>query len=144
MMTTPRPPRPPVMDLIAERRRRRDLSLRRAGSLAGISEARWRQLENGYRTTRIGPAPETAPARTLARMAAAVGVTPAELDGAGHPEAGGLLAAYLADRESEDERNAEDAARMVAEAGGHFTARQRAALEARVTDALREVRGGNG
>src|ERR1700729_2458542 len=121
MMTTPRPPRPPVMDLIAERRRRRDLSLRRAGNLAGISEARWRQLENGFRTTPIGPAPEHAPARTLARMAAAVGVTPAELDAAGHPEAAGLLTIHLAERDSEDERNAEDAARMVAEAGGHLT-----------------------
>lgn len=144
MKTTPRPPRPPVMDLIAERRRRRDLSLRRAGSLAGISEARWRQLENGFRTTPIGPAPEHAPARTLARMAAAVGVTPAELDGAGQPEAAGLLAVYLAEREEQEERYAADAARMVAESGGrHLSARQRAALEAKVADALREVLDGN-
>jgi transcriptional regulator with XRE-family HTH domain len=143
-MTTPRPPRPPVMDLIAERRRKRNLSLRRAGDLAGISEARWRQLESGFRSTKIGWAPEPAPDRTLARMAAAVGMTPAELEGAGYPGAAELLAEYLAERDSQEERYAADAARMVAAAGGErLTPRRRAALEAKVTDALREVLDGN-
>lgn len=144
MMTTPRPPRPHVMDLIAERRRKRNLSLRRAGDLAGISEARWRQLESGFRPTKIGPAPERAPDRTLARMAAAVGVTPAELRDAGHADAAVLLADYLAERESQDEQYAQDAKRMVAESGGrHLSARERALLEAKVADALREVLDGN-
>lgn len=144
MTTKPRPPRPPVMDLIAERRLRRKLSLRRAGDLAGISEARWRQLEGGFRPTAIGPAPERAPDRTLARMAAAVGITPAELEDAGHADAAALLAGYLAEREEQDERYAQEAKLMVAQEGGrHLSARQRAALEARVADALREVLDGN-
>jgi len=144
MMTTPRPPRPPVMDLIAERRLRRKLSLRRAGELAGISEARWRQLEGGFRTTSLGPAPEHAPARTLARMAAAVGLTPAELDAAGHPEAAGLLTVYLAEREQQDERYAQEAKLMVEQSHGrHLTARKRAEFEAKVADVLREVFDGN-
>lgn len=140
MMTTPRPPRPPVMDLIAERRRRRKLSLRHAGDLADISEARWRQLENGFRPSPFGPSPERAPTATLARMAGAVGVTPAELEDAGHPDAAGLLAGYIAEREAQDEAYAQDARRMVAQEGGrHLSARQRAMLEAKVADALREV-----
>lgn len=144
MMTTPRPPRPHVMDLIAEHRRKRNLSLRRAGDLAGISEARWRQLENGFRPTKIGPAPEQARTRTLARMAEAVGMTADELAGAGYPGAAELLAEHLAERAEREERYAADAARMVAESGGrHLTARQRAALEEKVADALREVLDGN-
>lgn len=67
------------MEIIQARRTKLGLSLRRAAALAGISEARWRQLENGSRDIRGIWVEEEAPDRTLARMAYAVGALPEEL-----------------------------------------------------------------
>jgi transcriptional regulator with XRE-family HTH domain len=128
------------MKLIQERRKK---SIRQAASDAGISEARWRQLESGARSTPLGLAPETAPDGTLARMAHAVGVTPAELRDAGHPEAAAILEAHAAEQAAiseADEEAADAAARAAAEVRG-LNARQRAALTAMITDDLRALRG---
>jgi len=143
-MTTPRPTRPRVMELIRERRVKLDLSFRRAATLAGISETRWRQLEQGYRVTNIGDAPEPAPDRTLARMAYAVGVGEDELRRLGLDEAADRLGDYAAARDAEDAEDARDAAAMVGTLGRAMTARVRARLEADVTEALHRIRTENG
>jgi hypothetical protein len=74
------------------------LSAREAARRAGISEGRWRQIASGYQVVSAGVyAPVRGPAQTLARMAAVVGVTPAQLRRAGRPDAAKALAAGPAD-----------------------------------------------
>jgi transcriptional regulator with XRE-family HTH domain len=74
------------------------LSAREAARRAGISEGRWRQIASGYQVVSAGVyAPVRGPAQTLARMAAVVGVTPAQLSRAGRPDAAKALAAGPAD-----------------------------------------------
>jgi hypothetical protein len=69
------------------------LSAREAARRAGISEGRWRQIAGGYQVVSAGVyAPVHGPAQTLARMAAVVGVTPAQLTEAGRPDAAKELA----------------------------------------------------
>jgi hypothetical protein len=69
------------------------LSAREAARRAGISEGRWRQIAGGYQVVSAGVyAPVRGPAETLARMAAVVGVTPAQLTEAGRPDAARALA----------------------------------------------------
>ena len=77
----PGPEPPPEARLIARKREQMvpRVSQREAAVRAGISATRWRQLETGVIRVRGQDHPETAPAETLARMAFAVGVTPAEL-----------------------------------------------------------------
>lgn len=140
MMKAPRPPQPPVMKLIQERRTRRGLSFRAAGTAAGISEARWRQLESGSRDIRGVHVEEPAPDKTLARMAYATGVTPQELKDHDRPEAAQLLEDYAAERTTEDVADTRDAARLVDQLGRGLTARQRAALEEEIAEALRRSR----
>ena len=89
-----KPKQPPEAALIARKREEAPrLSRRAAAARAGISEARWRQLEDGYRTFRGQQFAEVAPAPILARMARAVGVTPAELEDAARPDAAAELVA---------------------------------------------------
>jgi len=140
-MTAPRPPQPSVMQLIQKRRKQ---SIRQAAASAGISEARWRQLESGSRSTPLGYAPEPAPPATLARMALAVGVTPAELRDDGYPEAAVILEELAAEHAAQadaDEAAAAEGARAAGEARG-LSARQRAALAAMIAEDLRALRGG--
>src|SRR6185437_8448534 len=140
-MTAPRPPQPPVMQLIQKRRKQ---SIRQAALAAGISEARWRQLESGARSTRLGYAPEPAPPGTLARMAHAVGVTAAELRDNGEEEAAAILEELAAEHAAQaeaDEEAAAAGARAASEMRG-LSARQRAALAAMIAEDLRALRGG--
>jgi hypothetical protein len=140
-MTMPRPPQPLVMQLISDRRERLGMSKRTAAALASISEARWRQLENGYREIRGVPVTEEAPDPTLARMALAVRLGPEDIKPYS-PRAAQMLAGLMAERDAGDRRDADDAARMVDALGGpELTGRQRAALEADVASALRRLRG---
>ena len=68
------------------------LSAREASRRAGISEGRWRQIASGYQVVSSGVyAPVHGPAETLAKMAAVAGVTPAQLTGAGRPDAADAL-----------------------------------------------------
>jgi hypothetical protein len=70
-----------------------NLSAREAARRAGISEGRWRQIAGGYQVVSAGVyAPVHGPAQTLARMAAVVGVTAAQLTEAGRPDAARALA----------------------------------------------------
>ena len=138
-MHTPRPPQPPVMQLIEQRRKRLGYSFKTAGRLAGMSDSRWRQLETGSRPFKGVTVQETANDHALARMAHAVRVTPGELREAGHAEAAEILAdlaALQAQGGAEDARNAAVAAAAVP----GLTDRQRGALEAEITESLRRLR----
>ena len=88
-----RPAPPPWGALITKALVRAKLSAREAARRAGISEGRWRQIASGYQVVSAGVyAPVHGPAMTLARMAAVVGVTPAQLRKAGRPDAARALA----------------------------------------------------
>jgi hypothetical protein len=89
-----RPEPPPWGALITDALHRAQLSAREAARRAGISEGRWRQITGGYQVVSAGVyAPVRGPAATLARMAAVVGVTPAQLRQAGRADAAKELTA---------------------------------------------------
>lgn len=68
------------------------LSARQAAGKAGMSDARWRQIVNGYASAGAGQTVEViGPDETIARMARVVGVTPEQLREAGRPIAADLL-----------------------------------------------------
>ena len=137
---TKRPPHPPVMTLIKERRERIGMSQRTAAALAQISPTRWRQLEDGGRDIRGTWITEDAPDPTLAHMALAVRLTPGEIEPYS-PRAAVMLGDLMAEREAQGQQDAVDAARMVDALGGHrLTGRQRATLEAQVAESLRQLR----
>lgn len=140
-MTTPRPPQPPVMQVIEQRRERLGMSKRTAAALAGISEGRWRQLENGGREIRGTWIPEDAPDPTLAHMALAVRLAPDDI-AAASVTAAAILGDLIAERQANGGRDADDAARMLDALDGRrrLTARQRAALESEIESALRKLR----
>jgi transcriptional regulator with XRE-family HTH domain len=128
------------MRLVEQRRGRLGMSKRAAAALAGISEARWRQLENGYREIRGVPVTEEAPDHTLARMALAVRLAPGDVEPFS-PRAAQMLGDLIAEREAVGQQDADDAARMVDALDGHrLTGRQRAALEAEIAESLRRLR----
>jgi hypothetical protein len=88
-----RPEPPPWGSLITAGIRRAGLSAREAARRAEISEGRWRQITGGYQVVSPGVyAPVRGPASTLAKMAAVAGVTPAELEQSGRPDAAAVLA----------------------------------------------------
>jgi hypothetical protein len=101
METRPEPP--PEGRLIEAAAARLDISIREAARRAGISYGRWRQIVKGYQNIGrgiYGPV-RNAPARTIAKMARAAGVTPAQLAAEGcRPDAAAILAGLL---EAEDE-----------------------------------------
>jgi hypothetical protein len=89
-----RPAPPPWGILVTKALATAKLSAREAARRAGISEGRWRQIAGGYQVVSAGVyAPVHGPPETLARMAAVVGVTPAQLSKAGRPDAARALAA---------------------------------------------------
>lgn len=74
--------------LIEARRGDQRLSVRKAAMTAGISEGRWRQVAKGYQAAAGGARlPVNVRPDTLARMAAAVGLTSADLRSLGEREA---------------------------------------------------------
>jgi hypothetical protein len=106
------------------------MSAREAARRAGISEGLWRQVAGGYvirrgRVTRVN-----GPDGTVAAMAAAVGVTPAQLAAAGRPDAAAALLDLLARREADVDAliglvprmSAAQAARLLAEIGARLRA----------------------
>jgi hypothetical protein len=83
-----RPDPPPWGALITSALRRGGMSARQGARRAGISEGRWRQISGGYQVVRPGVYVSVrGPAGTLARMAAAAGVSADELRAAGRPDA---------------------------------------------------------
>jgi hypothetical protein len=90
---TGRPEPPPWGALITAALARNGLSARAAARRAGLSEGRWRQITGGYQVVSPGVYAEVrGPAGTLARMAAAAGVTAAQLRAAGRDDAARILA----------------------------------------------------
>jgi transcriptional regulator with XRE-family HTH domain len=99
-----RPEPPPWGALITDSLRQAGLSAREAARRAGISEGRWRQITSGYQVVSAGVyAPVRGPAATLARMAAVVGVTPAQLRQAGRADAAKALGAAPVQTAADDE-----------------------------------------
>jgi hypothetical protein len=89
-----RPDPPPWGALITAALGRAGMSAREAARRAGISEGRWRQITGGYQVVSAGVyAPVRGPAATVAKMAAVVGVTAAQLAESGRPDAAAAMAA---------------------------------------------------
>jgi hypothetical protein len=88
-----RPEQPPEGKLIADAADRMDLSIREAARRAGISYGRWRQIVTGYQNVSPGSyAAVRAPAKTLAKMARVVHVTPEQMAAQGQrPDAAALM-----------------------------------------------------
>jgi hypothetical protein len=90
---TERPAPPPWGALITAALASEGISAREAARRAGLSEGRWRQISGGYQVVSPGIYAEVrGPARTLARMAAVAGVTPAQLRASGRDDAAQILA----------------------------------------------------
>lgn len=92
------PTQTPEAKLLEELRQaaRPKLSVRRAATMAGISEGRWRQIAKGYNQVSKNTFVESvAPADTLARMARVVGATPGQLREAGRDDAADELEELL-------------------------------------------------
>ena len=89
---------PPEAQLIRQLREAPPkMSKRQAAHAAGMSEAWWRSLENGYKHFRGTPYPERGNAQAIAKMARAVGATPQQLVAAGREDAAAELVAMLAE-----------------------------------------------
>ena len=95
METRPEPT--PEGKLIDDAAALADISIREAARRAGISYGRWRQIVKGFQNVSPGVyAPvRNAPAKTIAKMAAAVDVSPAQLTEAGRDDAAAILAGLL-------------------------------------------------
>lgn len=96
-----KPPARPEGALIRLVRKAAQISVPEAARLAGISKARWTQIESG-RESRNGIEKEVnAKADTLAHMAHAVGVAPDRLEAeGGRPDAAEVLREILRDEEA--------------------------------------------
>jgi transcriptional regulator with XRE-family HTH domain len=79
MTKPPTPPSPPEGELIHRAQKRSGLTVVDAARRAGISRTRWNQIVSGYESVHGTRVPFQAPPETLARMALAVGVMPAQL-----------------------------------------------------------------
>ncbi|MFI5629133.1 hypothetical protein ACIA8E_07095 [Streptomyces sp. NPDC051664] len=91
MNESPRPDPPLEAALIAAALKKARMSARKAAGLAGLSDARWRQIVSGYQSVSGSYVAVRAPADTLARMAQVVGVTSNELRNAGREDAAAEL-----------------------------------------------------
>jgi len=122
MTGAPELPEPPDEAKLIRRLREAPpaMSGHEASRRAGISEARWRQIEGGVRWFRGVPYAESGPKKTVARMVWVVGGTPGQLAEAGRPDAAGELEALLRDDLTGRRvlRQAEDAERRLDELGG--------------------------
>lgn len=108
---------PPEALLIARMRQKAPrISMSEAARRSGLSLTRWRQIENGFRPERGTRYREVGPAQTIAKMALAVGVTPAQLTEAGRADAAAELEVMI----------------TAAEDSGILNGRQASALAARV------------
>jgi hypothetical protein len=120
----PLPPAPPESQLIAARRKAMDPppSYRKAAKAAGISPERWRQIETGIaRVARGTDVPVSGvPADTIARMAHAVGATPAELESCGRADAAAELRQIIAAEPASDADVLADILKRVAALEEHF------------------------
>lgn len=106
-----RPPRRPEGDLIARELKRRHLSARQLAPEVGITEARLRQIINGFQSAGAGQRiAVTAPALTLARIAKALQITAEQLTEVGRADAATELADLAAGSTAEPLADLSDAA----------------------------------
>lgn len=91
-----RPAAPPEARLIRLVREAAGIKLPEAAAAAGISKARWSQVETGYETRPGGVRAVRGRASTVAHMAHAVGIPPDRLEGEGErPDAAEVLREIL-------------------------------------------------
>lgn len=87
-----RPPAPPEAVLIRLAREAAGIRVAEASKRAGVSVARWSQIESGSEIRHGTVSPVTGRAGTIARMAAEVGVSPERLETKGRrPDAAEIL-----------------------------------------------------
>jgi hypothetical protein len=89
-----RPEQPPEGRLIAAAAKIKGISIREASRRAGISYGRWRQITTGVQNVSPGQyaAVRNVPARTIARMAAAVELAPEQVESEGQrPDAADIM-----------------------------------------------------
>lgn len=87
MTITTRPPEGRLLEQLRKSHRPR-LSMRKAADRAGLSEGRWRQIENGYQTVTAGQQIAVrAPAETLAHLVHALGGNRDQLADVGREDA---------------------------------------------------------
>jgi hypothetical protein len=99
----PEPPPPEAVLICSLREQAPYQSRKQAAEKAGISDTRWRDIENGYKFVMGTRVPVTnAPAPTVARMARVVGAVPQQLADAGRQDAAAELEALLLDIELSD------------------------------------------
>lgn len=100
-----RPEQRPEGRLIADATERSGLSIREASRRAGISYGRWRQVTSGVQHVSPGNfAAVRAPAKTVAKMARVVGITPEQLETEGQrPDAADELRHMMQQREERTE-----------------------------------------
>lgn len=134
-----RPPAPPEMAYIRDCRGR--MSVRQAAGRAGISEARWRQLEAGGREIQGRWVSERANDDALARMALAVDALPDKLRLAGREGAARALERIAAEAEAARAADLAEAERLVSLAERPLSPRQKGALVEQIAAALAELRG---
>lgn len=118
-----KPSRPPEGEALDKARTRAGLSAREAADRAGMSEARWRQIVNGYQPAGRGQTITVhAPDATLARMAAAVNLPAQALRTAGRDRAADTLEDLLQPITPAEAASAsESAARLLDADMAHFT-----------------------
>jgi transcriptional regulator with XRE-family HTH domain len=87
-----RPPAPPEAVLIRLAREAADIRMAEAAKNAGVSVARWSQIESGSEMRSGRVTPVRARAGTIARMAREVGITPERMESEGQrPDAAEIL-----------------------------------------------------
>jgi hypothetical protein len=96
-MTDDDQPQRPEGELIQALLKKDGRSVRQVAPLAGLSEARWRQIVKGTMVVGGHPVDVVAPPATLARMAYILGVTPKTLTGVGRADAAEVLEHMQAD-----------------------------------------------
>lgn len=96
-----RPQPPPEATLIRLARKAAGIKAPAAAEVAGISAARWSQVETGYESRLGRYKPVRARDSTLAHMAYAVGVTAERLEETGRPDAAEVLREILRSRSAE-------------------------------------------
>lgn len=94
-MTTGQPQRPEESYLLQAATDQDERSVRQLAPMAGMSEARWRQILKGRMTTAGHEVDVVAPAATIARMALVLRVKPAALRKAGRDDAADMLEKML-------------------------------------------------
>jgi hypothetical protein len=95
--------------LIEVAQKRARISARKAADAAGMSDARWRQIVNGYQSAGAGQVVTVhGPDDTIARMAEVVGVSPAEMREAGRERAAEVLEGLLKPIDANMARSAEE------------------------------------